>query len=182
MPEEVWKKIEEASYYSVSNFGRVRMDGRTYVNSRGVIRTCKPHIVGVSKKKNTGYLEVRLIIDKNKYIYRTIHRLVLSTFNPIENMSAMEVNHKDENKNNNRLDNLEWMTSKENCNYGSRNDRLREQMETGVLCVETGIIYKSFTEASKKTNIDKSSINMCCTGYRNRKTAGGFHWRYLEIC
>ena len=106
MSKEIWKKIEEAPYYSVSNFGRVRMDGRTYVNSKGVTKTCKSHIIGVSRKKNTGYLEVRLIINKDKYIYRSVHRLVLSTFNPVENMNAMAVNHKDENKNNNLLDNL----------------------------------------------------------------------------
>lgn len=176
----MWKKIKEAPNYSVSNLGRVRMDGRTYVNSRGATRICKPHIVSVNKKKNTGYLEVQLIINKDKCIYRSVHRLVLSTFSPIENMNVMEVNHKDENKENNCLDNLEWMTPKENCNYGSRNKRLSEQRNVKVLCEETNIIYDSFTEASRLTGIDKTSINMCCTGYRNRKTAGGYHWRYVD--
>lgn len=174
MIEEVWKKIEEAPYYSVSNFGRVRMDGRTYINSRGAARTCNPHMVGVSKKKNTGYLEVRLIIDKNKYIYRTVHRLVLSTFNPIENMSAMEVNHKDENKNNNRLENLEWVTSQENCNYGTRNLKCGEAKSKKVRCVETGVIYNSGKEASEHTKATRSGISNCING--KKKRSGGFHW------
>lgn len=177
MNEEIWKKIEEAPYYSVSNFGRVRMDGRTYVNSRGVNRTYKPHIVGVSKKKNTGYLGARLIINKDKYIYRSVHRLVLSTFNPVENMNIMEVNHKDENKNNNLLDNLEWVTSKENCNYGTRNIRCGKAMSKKVKCVETGVIYNSGKEASEFTKATRSGISNCLNG--KKKSLGVFIGRKL---
>ena len=174
MSNEIWKKIKEAPYYSVSNFGRVRMDGRTYINSRGIIKMCKPHIVGVSKKKNTGYLEARLIINKDKYIYRSVHRLVLSTFNPVENMNIMEVNHKDENKNNNLLDNLEWVTSKENCNYGTRNIRCGKARSKKVKCVETGVIYNSGKEASEFTKATRSGISNCLNG--KKKRSGGFHW------
>lgn len=179
MDKEVWRKIEEAPYYSVSNLGNVKMDGRTIIDSKGVIRTYPSHLVGMSNK-NSGYLEVRLTTDANKYVYRLVHRLVLAAFNPVENMDVMEVNHKDENKHNNKLENLEWMTSQENCNYGNRNKRLSEKQGVKVLCEETNTIYNSFTEASKLTGIDKSSINMCCTGYRNRRTAGGYHWRYVN--
>lgn len=178
MNEEIWKKIEEAPHYSVSNFGRVRMDGRTYVNSRGVTKICKPHIVGISKKKNTGYLEARLIINKDKYIYRSVHRLVLSTFNPIENMDVMEVNHKDENKDNNCLDNLEWMTSKENCNYGIRNIKCGKARSTKVRCKETNTIYNSGKEASEKTGTSRSGISNCLNGKRNK--AGGYHWEEVK--
>lgn len=179
MNEEIWEKIKEAPDYSVSNFGKVRMDGKTIVKSNGIMATYKSHIVKPSVKK-CGYLEVRLITDTNKSIYRLIHRLVLSAFNPIENMEKMEVNHRDENKLNNNLDNLEWVTAKENCNYGTRNERFSAKLMKPVQCIETGIIYKSFKEAEDKTGIDKGSINMCCTGYRNRQTAGGFHWRYVD--
>lgn len=179
MNNEIWKKIKEAPNYSVSNFGRVRMDGRIIIDSNGVIRTYKEHVVKPSKKK-TGYLEVRLIINNNRYIYRTVHRLVISTFNPIDNMDLMEVNHIDENKSNNMLINLEWVTSIENCNYGTRNKRISQKQSKMIECIETGIIYNSFEEAAADIGIDKSGINMCCTGYRNRKTAGGYHWRYVE--
>lgn len=165
---EIWKKIDEAPDYEVSNFGEVRSQ------KYGDKRIIKQNI------KKSGYKEVGLCYEPNKRKWFLVHRLVLSTFNPIENMNNMEVNHKDENKCNNHLDNLEWMTSKDNCNYGNRNRKVREQQEVKVLCEETGVIYKSFVEASEKTHIDKSSINMCCTGYRNRKTAGGFHWRYAN--
>lgn len=150
----------------VSNFGRVKS-----------IQYTKERILKLNKKK-TGYLEVGLMVKPNCRKWFLVHRLVMETFSPIENSNEFEVNHKDENKNNNRIDNLEWVTSKENCNYGTRNFRLSMDKNIPVECVETGIIYRSFHEAAEKTNIGIESINMCCTGYRNRKTAGGYHWRY----
>lgn len=163
--EEIWKNIDGYDGYEVSNFGRVASN--KYKNRR----ILKQH------KRKTGYLEIGLS-NKNKVKWILVHRLVLATFQPISGIENMEVNHKDENKENNRIDNLEWVTSKENCNYGTRNFRLSMDKNVPVECVETGIIYKSFHEAAEKTGIEIASINMCCTGYRNRKTAGGYHWRY----
>lgn len=173
MNKEIWLKIKEAPDYSVSNFGRIRMDGRTVTKSNGVVATYKSHIVGTSNKK-CGYLEARLTIDKNKSIYRLVHRLVLSAFNPIDNMDKMEVNHKDENKLNNKLENLEWMTSKENCNYGTRNIKCGKASSRMVRCIETGVIYNSGKEAAELTNATRSGISNCLNGKRNK--SGGFHW------
>lgn len=173
MNKEIWKIITEAPDYSVSNLGRVRMNGKTIIKSNGIATTYKPHIVAMSNKK-CGYLEVRLITDKNKSIYRLVHRLVLSAFNPIENMDVMEVNHKDENKYNNSLENLEWVTSKENCNYGTRNVKCGDARAKKVKCVETGVIYNSGKEASKLTGVSCSGISCCLNGKRNK--SGGFHW------
>ena len=164
--EEIWKEIKEAPKYMISNFGRVKS-----------IQYTKERILKLNKKK-TGYLEVGLMVEPNYRKWFLVHRLVMETFSPIENSNNFEVNHKDENKENNRIDNLEWVTSKENCNYGTRNFRSSMKRNIPVECIETGIIYKSFHEASKKTGIDIACISMCCTGYRNRKTAGGYHWRY----
>lgn len=164
--EEKWKKIYNTKY-EISNYGRIKS-----------VQYKTEKILKPNKKKN-GYLEIGLMIEPNVRKWFLIHRLVMEIFYPINNSNMFEVNHKDENKENNRIDNLEWVTSKENCNYGTRNFRLSIKKEcTPVECIETGIIYRSFKEASEKTNIDISSINMCCTGYRNRKTAGGYHWRY----
>lgn len=176
MNNEIWKQIKEAPDYSVSNFGRVRMNGRTIIDSNGVIRTYQPHIVAVSYKK-CGYLEVRLTVDNNKSIYRTIHRLVLSTFNPVDNMENMEVNHKDENKHNNNLENLEWVTSKENCNYGTRNRKCGDARAIKVRCIETGEIYNSGKEASELTGTCTASISRCLHGKSNK--AGGYSWEVV---
>lgn len=165
--KEEWRQIKEAPDYYISNFGRVLSKKKNYFN-----RIMKP-----KKSKKTGYLQIGLMIN-NKRKFFLIHRLVLSHFNPIENMEMLEVNHIDENKQNNHIENLEWMTSKENCNYGTRNQRLSEQQGIKVQCVETGKIYDNFHIAAQETGTDISSINMCCTGYRNRHTANGYHWRY----
>jgi hypothetical protein len=53
-----------------------------------------------------------------------VHRLVMLTYCPTDN-EKLEVNHKDENKNNNAINNLEWITHQENCNYGTRNERIK---------------------------------------------------------
>lgn len=162
MNKEVWKEIVEAPDYEVSNFGEIR--SKKYGDKR---------IIKQSIKK-TGYKEVGLCYKPNKRRWFLVHRLVLTAFNPIENMDIMEVNHKDENKQNNNLENLEWATSKENCNYGSRNIKCGQAKAKKVRCVETGIIYDSGKEASEHTNATRSGISNCLNGKKNK--SGGFHW------
>lgn len=168
--EEEWKYIKEAPDYMISNYGRIMSLKPNYYK-----RICSP-----KTSKRTGYVQIVLKVNKNISKTFLVHRLVLSNFNPIDNMEDYKVNHKDENKENNRLDNLEWVTVKYNCNYGTRNERISKSKEVKVECIETGIIYDSFHKAAEATGADVGSINMCCTGYRNRKSAGGLHWRYAN--
>ena len=93
-------------------------------------------------------------------------------------MKDLQVNHCDENKQNNCLNNLEWCDAKYNNNYGTRNQRAAVAISKKVRCIETGVIYESLTEASRQTSIAVSSISECCNG--KRKTAGGFHWEYID--
>ena len=166
--EEKWKRIPGFPKYKVSNYGRILS-----------YHYKTPRIMKPRKAVKTGYLEIGLS-NNNKRKFFLVHRLVLSLFNPIEHMEEYEVNHLDENKENNRLDNLEWVTPKENCNYGTRNERIADKAKIPVICIETGIVYPSNKEAAEATGIGKDRINMCCTGYRNAKTAGGYHWRYAK--
>lgn len=103
---EIWKQIKEAPDCEVSNLGNVRVKARDIITSAGQCRHYQAKQIAKNKKQ-TGYIEVALPVDKGKRIYRTIHRLVLMTFNPINNMENLEVNHIDENKENNILSNLE---------------------------------------------------------------------------
>lgn len=107
---EVWKDIVGyEGYYQVSNRGRVRSLG-FLINNRGGSTRYKPGRIRKLSNHSNGYKFVKLFNAEQCYI----HRLVLSTFRPLDNMDALEVNHKDGDKTNNNLDNLEWVTHREN--------------------------------------------------------------------
>jgi hypothetical protein len=125
--EEVWREIPGfEGYYEVSTDGRIR----------GVERRVKcpfdKHIIIKSKPKSvsrfrTGYLYVNLYKEHKTY-KRLIHRLVAEAFVPNENPSVFnQVNHRDENKENNRADNLEWCDGMYNTHYGTAIERMRER-------------------------------------------------------
>lgn len=107
---EEWKEIiQYKNQYEISNLGRVKM--LSYKTSDG--RKLKEKI-RKTYKNNSGYL---MITIKNKHYL--IHRLVAEAFIPNPN-NLPQINHKDENKENNRVDNLEWCTTKYNNNYGTK--------------------------------------------------------------
>ena len=165
---EIWKDVKDyEGLYAVSNLGRIkRVVGKGCKKERII----KPNLV-------RGYYQVRLSKDGLvKQLY--LHRIILETFNPVEGMDKLDCNQRDENKENNCLNNLEWLSHKENCDYGTRNERIRKVLGKRVLCIETGVIYSSTMDAARQTGIDQSGISKCCRGiYR---TCGGFHWKYID--
>ena len=185
MKEEIWKAVDGyEGLYEVSNFGRVKGVDRVIINSDGVKRLWKGRVLRPAKGSN-GYFFCNLC-KNGKTENKCIHRLVAETFIP--NPSNLpQVNHKDENKENNCVDNLEWCDSKYNNNYGSRNKRDAEKklnspkLSKPVLQIdnEKGVIiseYPSTMEAERQLNIYSSAISKCCRG--ERKTAYGYKWRY----
>lgn len=158
--------ITHKGLYQISDLGRVR-------NNKG-------QILSQTLYPKTGYLRVHL--SKNgKAEWYTVHRLVAEAF--IENPDGLpNVNHKDEIKTNNRVNNLEWCTQSYNCNYGTRNKRISKtkqndtRLSKKVKCVETNITYPSAKEAERQTGIFNTSIIQVCKG--KRQTAGGYHWEY----
>lgn len=182
MEKEIWKSVEGyKGLYEVSNFGRVRSLDRMVINSDGVKRLWKGEIRKPYKdaRENKGYLRVGL--HKDGIIKKfAIHRLVAKAFlqNPY---NLPQVNHKDENKANNCVSNLEWCDGKYNKNYGTAIQRRVEKQSKTVLQLDinTGRViseYSSVAKAERQLNIDHSSISMCCN--RKRKTAGGYKWKY----
>lgn len=166
MENEIWKDI--AGYevlYQVSNLGRVK--------SLGNYKSRREKILKPNPDKD-GYLHV-ILCKNGKGKNKSVQQLVLGAFDSNPN-NLTEVNHKDENKANNRLDNLEWCDPKYNRNYGTRNERIAKKLSKQVMCVETGKIYPSAKEASRQTGANRESIRECCRG--ELKTAGKYHWHY----
>ena len=169
--EEIWKIIEEYPDYMVSNMGRVK--------SLNYNRTGKEKIMKGSQDKD-GYLKVVLYKEKKEKTHR-IHRLVAAAF--IDNPNNLsQINHKDEDKTNNRVDNLEFCTAKYNINYGSRNDKMAKSRSIPILQFnldgEFICKWESGTQVRKDLGFDNSSIIKCCKG--KLKSVGGFIWCYAD--
>lgn len=112
--QEVWKDIKGyEGLYQVSNLGKVKRLGN---NKQMREKTLK------ERKGKGGYLQV-LLCEKGAQKSKYVHQLVAFAFIPNPN-NYKEINHKDENKINNSVENLEWCNHKYNCNYGTRNKRL----------------------------------------------------------
>lgn len=121
---EFWKDIEGyEGLYQVSNLGRVRSLDRVVEGKSSSVRLHRGKILSPGVN-STGYYMVVLHKDGGGRAY-TVHRLVSNTFIP-NPYNYPYVNHKDENKLNNSVDNLEWCTVKYNTNYGTANLRRGE--------------------------------------------------------
>lgn len=121
-----------------------------------------------------GYLSVGLS-KNNKETKFLIHRLVAEAYIPNpENL--LFVNHKDEDKTNNCINNLEWISHKDNCNFGTRNERMAEKHCRKVKCLSTGKIYDSVSEAVEDTGISFKTIIKHAQGRLKRETA---NWQYI---
>ena len=121
---EEWRPVVGyEGLYEVSSYGRVRSFDRYVKYSNGQIHLHKGRILSPGKD-TIGYLFVILSCNGKRKIIN-VHRLVAEAF--ISNINNLpEVNHKDEDKTNNRVENLEWCDHKYNMNYGTRNIRAKE--------------------------------------------------------
>lgn len=168
--------------YEVSNYGHVY--GLKRKNARGQI--VNP-IVKATKPNNRGYIQICLSKD-GKQKYMLLHRIVAEAFIP--NPEGLpQVNHKDENKNNNSADNLEWCTNAYNRHYGSgmrksieNHDykQIAEKNKKTVLQLDkNGNVLNSWLglkAAEAATGVGESNIRRCC--YGRGSYAGGFMWKY----
>ena len=127
-------------------------------------------------KDKVGYSIVGLHKDGEQKKYY-IHRLVAMTYIPNPD-NLPQVNHKDENKENNALPNLEWCDQKYNINYGSHNKRMAKSLSKPVFCEELNRKFDGARIAARELGLDQSHITQCCKG--KQKTTGGYHWRYAD--
>ena len=179
--EEIWKEIKGyEGLYKVSNIGRVKSLGRwVYYKNKGK-RWQEEKIMKLSLNKRA-YQIVGL--SKNGVKLYQVHRLVAEAFIPNPN-NLPQVNHKDENKENNVVKNLEYCDAKYNNNYGTRLERIFKKTTNGkcskvVLQIDTATenVIAEFPSINEvKRQLGLTHISECCKGKRN--TAGGYKWQY----
>lgn len=181
MKNEIWKNVKNyENIYQISNLGRVKSLERT-INDNGGIRILKEKILKQSIHYH-GYLYV-ILNKKKKYV----HRLVAEAFLDNQN-NYKEVNHKDGNKQNNRVDNLEWCTRSYNVLHsyktgllkakkGEKNGKSKAVMQYDL---QGNFIKKweCIKEASKQLKIADVSISSVCKN--KTKTAGNYKWEYVK--
>lgn len=169
LPNEIWKKVPlNANYIETfaSNLGRIKTTNLLH----GTI-------------KQSGYVEVAIKnIQENKHKTFKAHVLVCMAF--VENLNNKPVvNHKDENRSNNKIENLEWMTHKENLDHSLKlhNYEKPHGLSKSVLQISSDSIkeFSSIYFASKQTGISVYSIRNSCVN--KKELPGGFVWKYKDV-
>ena len=160
----MWKTVARNPKYEVSDSGEVR----TKLTGR----------VKAVKIDRYGYPTVCLS-DGSKRSYPTVHRLVAEAFIP--NPEGLpQVNHKDENKQNNRAENLEWCTAMYNSHYGTGRERSDKGRCRPIIAKRGGeeLRFTSTVEASRSLGVSRSTIRGALKGRQH--TSCGYEWRYAE--
>ena len=176
---EKYATIDGFPDYLVTSYGRILS------LKHGDIRELKQSV------NNREYFQVNL--SKNGKIYKKlVHRLVAQAFIPNPD-NKIQVNHIDEDKTNNCVSNLEWVTAKENCNHGTRNERMSKSLSDGRMKGTNNpmaravvgfkidgcdIKYYKYINECKKDGFNESHIAGCCKG--KRKSHGGYTWFYAD--
>lgn len=172
--EEMWKDIKGyEGLYQISSLGNVK-------GKRG--KLLKP------QKREHGYLGVDLYDKNHKQRRYSIHRLVAIAFIPNPN-NYLEVNHINENKTDNTIENLEWVSHKINSNHGTRGKRISLKNKNG----KKSKAIAQFTKDGKLLNIypsmvaikrihgyEQSNICKCVQNDKNYNHAYGYKWRYAS--
>jgi hypothetical protein len=178
--EKKWLIIKDFPNYEISNYGEI-----INIKRNNILK---------NRITNKGYCSVILYNSTISKSFR-VHRLVLSVFDNVDYTNhILECNHIDENKLNNRLDNLNWMTRKENMNHNNlsikikrakykyseyRTEKLREKLSKKIIGINikdnTEILFESINEA-KRNGFNAGNISACCLG--KRKKHKGYNWSF----
>lgn len=176
---ELWKDIKDfEGLYQISNLGNIKSlpkkhnlkNGHSYIQKEQIL---KPF-------NNKGYLQIALV-KNGKHYKRQVHNLVATAF--IENPNNyIEINHKDENKLNNCVDNLEWCSHIYNSNYGNRNKKISKALEKKINQYDLdGNFIKTWNsqlEIQKELKIPQASISAVVRGIY--KQTHGYRWELAK--
>lgn len=178
---EIWRDIKNyENLYQGSNLGRARSLDTYRKGKNGSVRFCKGRILKPVTTKD-GYLQVVLCKNGKKKTYY-VHHLVAEAFIEIpeelkhlNGTRYLQVNHKDEDKTNNNVNNLEWCDRTYNINYGTRNERCSKPVLQYTLDGQFIREWESATEAGRN-GFNQGNIAACCQG--KRKSHHKFIWKY----
>lgn len=159
---EVWKQIKGYEKYQVSNLGNVR----------------SPNVILAQGTQSRGYQNVTLFVEGKGKTFN-VHRLVAQTFIP--NPEGLNVvNHKNEDKTDNREENLEWCTQQYNVRYNDAHTKRGKKVYQYKEDLEFVKIWESGAQVVEyHPNLSGAGVSQSCTG--KRATHGGFIWSFTEL-
>ena len=170
-------------FYLVSNLGRVKRKDRVIPYKDGRLKhtkskLCKQCLGSAKNSNDTGYYQLRMTDRNKKSTTKLVHRLVAEAF--IDNKDDKPtVNHKDGNKLNNCVDNLEWATYSEQQYHAFSNNLRTDNRYVEQYDLISKVIlntYISLNEAGRENNVNYKNIHLVCSG--ERKSCGGYGWKY----
>lgn len=171
MEDEVWKDIDGFPGYQVSDHGRVRCFRDFHGNITDFFHNLKPNI------NKDDYYQVCLYTIDHKKVYKRIHRLVADAF--LGKNDELVVDHIDGNKHNNNVNNLKWVTSKENSTLASKNGLYKTKP---IQIIETGEVFRSIKECADYIGAHPSDISHCFNknDVYGRTSYKGLHFKYIN--
>ena len=185
--EEIWKDIEGfEGLYQVSTLGRVRSLDRYYTatHSRAIgtpVRYKKKGVIlKLTLNKRLGYVYISLKVNGNVFT-KSVHRLVGKAF--VDGyFEGADINHKNEDKTDNRAENLEWCTRQYNLTYNGLSKRVGisqgKPVEQMTLDGKVIAAFPTIGEAGRATGLAVTHISESC--HSNKKTCGGYRWKFKE--
>lgn len=170
MADEIWKDIKGyEGLYQISNLGRVKSlgNGNSNKSKLKIMKTTLNH---------KGYPMISLCKDGVSKKF-SVHRLVAEAFIPNPD-NLPQVNHIDEVKTNNRIDNLEWCTAEYNVKYGTRTAKTSKPILQITLENKIINLWGSIRSVENILGFDNSNIQKCCKGKHNHSY--NYQWKYLD--
>lgn len=155
-----WRTIKEAPFYMVSSEGQVKSLERKVKTFNGKVECYRhvPETCPLKEKDIRGYKNISLIqynenMERIRKYTRQVHRLVLETFCPCENMPSLQVNHKNGDKGDNRLENLEWTTPSENTRHANGMGKGHQKNQDGERNSMSKLTTEQVIEIIRETNL-----------------------------
>lgn len=173
---EVWKDIEGyEGLYEVSSHGRVRSLDRVQVGRGHTKPRLFKGIVLSTFLTQAGYLAVGFMVHR-KHKYMLVHRLVAEAFIPNPD-NLPQINHKDEDKTNNHVENLEWCTNQYNMVYGTRLERMIKSKLRPIEQLTLEGEHVAFHDRIENCGFNYSTVYRAA---RHGTQSHGYRWRFVK--